>query len=79
MSRRMSHTRRLILVLFLNLALITAQVAVGVAAHSAELLRHSQIAMTMEIYTEVSTAKTRSALKRLGGKFDRWRCCMEPE
>ena len=36
MSRRMSRTRRLMLVLFLNLALITAQVAVGVAAHSAE-------------------------------------------
>ena len=32
MSRRVSRTRRLMLVLFLNLALITTQVAVGVAA-----------------------------------------------
>jgi integrase len=30
-----------------------------------QVLRHSQIAMTMEIYSEVPTAKTRSALKRL--------------
>jgi hypothetical protein len=30
------------------------------------ILRHSQIAMTMEVYSEVPTAKTRSALKRLG-------------
>jgi hypothetical protein len=37
MSRRMSRTRRLMLVLFLNLALITTQVAMGVVAHSAEL------------------------------------------
>jgi hypothetical protein len=37
MSRRVSNPRRLMLVLFLNLALITAQVAVGAAAHSAEL------------------------------------------
>lgn len=35
-----------------------------------QILRHSQIAMTMEIYSEVPTAKTRSALKRLGRKLD---------
>jgi hypothetical protein len=34
MSRRVSRTRRLILVLFLNLALITAQVAVGRSTYS---------------------------------------------
>jgi integrase len=36
-----------------------------------QILRHSQIAMTMEIYSEVPTAKTRSALKRLG-RPTRW-------
>jgi hypothetical protein len=35
-----------------------------------QVLRHSQIAMTMEVYSEVPTAKTRSALKRLGGQRD---------
>jgi integrase len=35
-----------------------------------QILRHSQIAMTMEIYSEVPTAKTRSALKRLGRQLD---------
>jgi integrase len=35
-----------------------------------QILRHSQIAMTMEIYSEVPTAKTRNALKRLGRKLD---------
>ena len=35
-----------------------------------QILRHSQIAMTMEIYSEVPTAKTRSALKRLGRKLE---------
>jgi hypothetical protein len=37
------------------------------AAAPSQILRHSQIAMTMEVYSEVLTAKTRSALKRLGG------------
>jgi hypothetical protein len=32
--------------------------------------RHRQIAMTMAIHSEVSTAKARSALKRLGEKLD---------
>jgi integrase len=35
-----------------------------------QILRHSQIAVTMEIYSEVPTAKTRNALKRLGRKLD---------
>ena len=35
-----------------------------------QILRHSQIAVTMEIYSEVPSAKTRSALKRLGKKLD---------
>jgi hypothetical protein len=34
------------------------------------ILWHSQIATTMEIYSEVPTAKTRSALKRPGRKLD---------
>jgi integrase len=35
-----------------------------------QILRHSQIAMTMEVYSEVPTAKTRNALKRLGRQLD---------
>jgi integrase len=35
-----------------------------------QILRHSQIAMTMEVYSEVPSAKTRNALKRLGRKLD---------
>ena len=31
-----------------------------------QILRHSKIAVTMEIYTEVPSAATREALKRLG-------------
>jgi integrase len=34
------------------------------------ILRHAQIAVTMEVYTEVSDAKTLKALKRLGRQFD---------
>jgi hypothetical protein len=30
------------------------------------ILRHAQIAVTMEIYTEASSPATRAALKRLG-------------
>jgi hypothetical protein len=30
-----------------------------------QILRHNQMAMTMEIYSEVPTAKARSGLKRL--------------
>jgi hypothetical protein len=35
-----------------------------------QILRHSKIAMTMEIYNEVPTAKIRSALKRFGRQLD---------
>jgi integrase len=35
-----------------------------------QILRHSQIAMTMEVYSEVPSAKTRTALKRLGKQLD---------
>ena len=35
-----------------------------------QILRHSQIAMTMEVYSEVPSAKTRSALMRLGRQLD---------
>ena len=31
-----------------------------------QILRHADMAMTMEIYTEVVSAQTRDALKRLG-------------
>ena len=31
-----------------------------------QILRHTQIAVTMEIYTEASSPATRAALKRLG-------------
>lgn len=34
------------------------------------ILRHAQIDVTMEVYTEVSDEKTRRALKRLGKQFD---------
>jgi integrase len=35
-----------------------------------QILRHSKIAVTMEIYTEVPSAATRDALKRLGQWLD---------
>jgi integrase len=35
-----------------------------------QVLRHSQISMTMEVYSEVPAAATRNALKRLGEKLD---------
>ena len=31
-----------------------------------QVLRHSQIAITMNVYSEVSSAETRTALRRLG-------------
>ena len=34
------------------------------------VLRHSQIDVTMNVYTEVSDAKTLQALKRLGEQLD---------
>jgi integrase len=33
------------------------------------ILRHSKIAVTMEIYSQVSSASTKEALKRLGNEF----------
>ncbi|RAO29563.1 ICEBs1 integrase [Micromonospora saelicesensis] len=36
-----------------------------------QILRHAQFAITMEIYTVVSSAATRDALKRLGSALDR--------
>jgi hypothetical protein len=35
------------------------------------ILRHAQFAITMEIYTVVSSQQTRDALKRLGEGLDR--------
>ena len=34
------------------------------------ILRHARFSVTMEIYTQVSSAKTREALKRLGESLD---------
>jgi integrase len=34
-----------------------------------QILRHSQIAVTMNVYSEVSSEETRKALKRLGDQF----------
>jgi hypothetical protein len=34
-----------------------------------QIMRHSQIAMTMNIYSEVSSVETREALKRLGAEL----------
>jgi hypothetical protein len=34
------------------------------------ILRHSKIAVTMEIYTEVPDDSTRDALRRLGDQLD---------
>ena len=36
-----------------------------------QILRHSESAITMEIYTEVPSAATRAALKKLGRWLDR--------
>ena len=35
-----------------------------------QILRHSKIAITMEIYTEVPDASTREALRALGSQLD---------
>jgi hypothetical protein len=52
----------------------TAYTARASTSVSMQILRHSQIAITREIYSESPTAKTRSALKRLGSKLDGERC-----
>jgi len=33
------------------------------------ILRHSKIAVTMDIYSQVSSTSTKEALKRLGNQF----------
>jgi integrase len=35
-----------------------------------QIVRHSQIAVTMNIYSEVSSTETREALKRLGEELE---------
>jgi hypothetical protein len=35
-----------------------------------QILRHSKIAVTMEIYTQIPSAATRDALKKLGQWLD---------
>jgi len=35
-----------------------------------QILRHSKIAITMEIYTEIPSATTREALRKLGQWLD---------
>ena len=34
------------------------------------ILRHAKFSVTMEIYTQVSSEKTRKALRKLGGSLD---------
>ena len=34
-----------------------------------QVLRHSQISLTMNVYSEVSSQETREALKRLGSEL----------
>jgi hypothetical protein len=35
-----------------------------------KILRHARFSVTMEIYTQVSSERTREALKRLGDSLD---------
>jgi hypothetical protein len=49
-----------------------------------QILRHSKIAVTIEIYTEVPSAATRDALKKLGQWLGSWtvavlHCCTHTE
>lgn len=39
------------------------------------ILRHARFAVTMEIYTQVSSTATRDALKRLGASLTPWPGC----
>jgi integrase len=46
-------------------------VALDVHPHVAmQIFRHSQISVTMNIYSEVSSGETRKALKRLGDQLE---------
>jgi len=50
-----------------------ASLLVALNVHSRvamQILRHSQIAVTMNIYSETSSADTREALRRLGRQLD---------
>src|SRR5215203_7309364 len=38
-----------------------------------QILRHSRIAVTMDVYSQVTSASTREALARLGGRLDQGR------
>lgn len=40
-----------------------------------QILLHSQVIMTMQTYSEVPAAQTRSALEQLGRKLDGQGCC----
>jgi integrase len=40
-----------------------------------QILRHSRIAITMEIYTEVVSSPTREALRKLGDQLGPWGDC----
>jgi hypothetical protein len=35
-----------------------------------QILRHSQIAVTMDIYSQVASASTRAVLSKLGSRLD---------
>jgi hypothetical protein len=35
-----------------------------------QILRHSRVAMTLDVYSKVSSKATRDALKRLGSSLD---------
>jgi hypothetical protein len=43
-----------------------------------QILRHSQIAVTMNVHSEVSSVETREALRRLGDQLGEGGSCREP-
>ncbi|MGW4424857.1 hypothetical protein [Streptosporangium sp. NPDC004631] len=52
---------------------IRASLLVALDVHprvAMRILRHSQISVTMNIYSEVSSEETRKALKKLGDRLD---------
>ena len=56
----------------LPLPLPLTDLCIAVEVHprvAIQILRHSRIAVTMEIYTEVPSAATRDALKKLGQRL----------
>jgi len=48
----------------------SAAATTSVSSAAMRILRHSKIAVTMEIYTEVPDESARDALRRLGDQFD---------